>query len=78
MNPTTTGVDKFSPTGQLIWSLVSPYSGPGDFRGAEQCAVDDSGNIFIPSSDNKGVVVYGVLSTPVPVTTWGKLRTIYR
>jgi hypothetical protein len=64
--------------GNLVGSLGSNGSGPGEFIGPACVARDDAGNLYVMDFWNERVQKFAPVTTATSQTTWGALKNRYR
>lgn len=71
-------IQKFTGTGIYLTQWGSLGSGDGQFELAFGVATDAAGNVYVADTGNHRVQKFGSTSSPTKVTSWGRLKSLYR
>lgn len=71
-------IQVFSNTGTLLGSWGGIGSAPGKFLNPIGVAVDDLSNVFVADANNNRIQRFAASTTQSTITSWGRLKALYR
>jgi DNA-binding beta-propeller fold protein YncE len=71
-------IQVFTNAGAYITQWGGQGSGNGQFIAPKSVAVDAGGNVYVVDGGNNRIQKFGHLPTPAKLTSWGRLKSMYR
>jgi DNA-binding beta-propeller fold protein YncE len=71
-------IQKFTGTGVYLTQWGSFGSGDGQFSTPRGVATDVDGNVYVADQGNHRIQKFGPDVTPATVTSWGRIKNLYR
>jgi DNA-binding beta-propeller fold protein YncE len=71
-------IQEFTSDGTYVTQWGTSGSGNGQFHYPSGLATDAAGNVYVADHDNNRIQKFGLLPTPAKLTSWGRLKSMYR
>lgn len=71
-------IQKFTGGGVFLCEWGTLGYGPGEFQQPYGVAADNQGNVYVSDTMGERVQKFGALATPAHVTSWGRVKALYR